>query len=367
MKTQAKSYRYQLPKKAIKTNCPACGHKHRKTLSCYIDTQTGKTLPYFYGRCDRESNCGYHLSPYQKGPTGLSYADEVYQRRKEEINHIAGYKPQKTIFHQNKPVSKRPVYCIPDPVFMQSLGHYDRNQFAQLLIHKFGEKKAKEVLQRFQIGTSALWPGACVFWYIDEQGRKRGGQIKLFDSNWHTVKYIDREGKKQSKTSWVHSALIRRYKRQERLLPVWLTEYEQNAERSPCLFGLPQLSYEPVEKPVGIVEAPKTAIICTIYIPDFIWMAVGALSFLNSERLAPLNNRKIMLFPDLNAFENWNRRAELLRAKGFQIEMSDLLERKSTIEQKKQGLDMADFLLLPQCEMVTNKPPKDTRPIINNN
>ncbi|MFD2937623.1 PG0870-related protein [Spirosoma flavum] len=49
------------------TRSAISGPKHRKTLSRYVDTQTGEPLPGKYGRCDQESNCGYHLKPYYKG------------------------------------------------------------------------------------------------------------------------------------------------------------------------------------------------------------------------------------------------------------------------------------------------------------
>lgn len=354
---QVNSYRYQLPKKAIKSDCPQCGPRHRNTLSRYVDTRTGELLPESYGRCDRESNCGYSLSPYQKTASGLSYADEVYQQWKEN-NPM---QPQTNTLSKTVPRKEtllRPVCCIPDALFSQSLSHFDQNQFAQLLSQQFGQSKADELLQRFLIGTSARWPGACVFWYIDEQGRKRGGQIKLFGPDWHTANYIDHEGQKRSKTSWVHSVLTYRLKKSGTPLPDWLVEYNKNGECSPCLFGLPQLLTAPIDTPIAIVEAPKTAIVCTHYLPDFIWLAVGALSYLNAARLAPIRGRRIMLFPDLNAYDDrvneqgkkvkgWLSRADELQANGFDIEVSGYLEQVASEEQKKKGFDLADFLLIP--------------------
>ena len=276
----------------------------------------------------------------------MSYADEVYQQWKENNPLPARQYTAQIAPRQSEP--PKPVYTIPDEVFIKSLGHYERNQFARLLRTHVGVNVADELLQQFYIGTSSRWPGACVFWYIDEQGRKRGGQIKLFGNDWHTVKY-EREGKQYSKTSWVHSAYARRCDRLNQPRPDWLKEYEEKAERSPCLFGLPQLFTAPIDTPIAIVEAPKTAILCTHYLKGFIWLAVGALSYLNAERLAPLRGRKIILFPDLNAYANWSQRADLLRTKGFQIEVSDLLEQSASNEQKAKGLDLADFLLnLPQ-------------------
>ncbi len=352
------TYRYQFPKKAIKADCPDCSPNHRKTLSRYIDTQTGDALPEPYGRCDRQSNCGFHLSPYHKGPSGISYANEVYERWKEEHNQ------QRTFGHSPKPLpqpyrpltqqptTSAPVCTIPDEVFKQSLSHYERNQFAHLLRQHFGFGVADELLHRFQIGTSGRWPGACVFWYIDERGRKRGGQVKLFDHTFHTVKYIDHNGEKRTKTSWVHAAYKRRCDEQKQPYPAWLTAYldERNdVQKSPCLFGLPQLLTASVDQPVAIVEAPKTAVLCTPYFPDFIWLAVGALSYLNAERLAPLRGRNVVLFPDLSkdgsALRRWSQTADQLRPQGFNITTSDYFEQRATDEERANGLDIADYLL----------------------
>ena len=379
--------------KGSKHPCPGCNKP--KQFTRYIDTRTGELIPDQYGICNKLNKCGYHLSPYHKGQSGRSFADEVYQQHKkpaipkpwfkvagkwkrsgltregvisglqnaligasiEQAETVARY-----IYNSPEPIRSQKaalpakVCSIPDEVFCQSIGHYDKNQFARLLSEQFGQTAASKLLQRFHIGTSARWPGACVFWYIDEQNRKRGGQIKLFGNDWHTVKYTDDQGQRKSKTSWVHSALTYRLKKSGVSLPEWLTDYNRHGERSPCLFGLPQLLTAPVDWPVAIVESPKTAIICTHFMPDFIWLAVGALSYLNPERLTAVRGRKIILYPDLNAYydrvnehgqtlKGWESREDDLRANGLDVEVSDFLERIATDEQKTKGLDLADFLL----------------------
>ncbi|GAB3795006.1 DUF6371 domain-containing protein [Spirosoma humi] len=360
-------------------------------MSRYVDTLTNEPLPEIYGRCDRESNCGYHLNPYKKGPSGLSYHDEVKARTNpgpiprdwfsvaarqkykgaskqeiikgllqtenatfEQAERVAAFlfdKPDATPVRA-APGSVGTVFAIPDEVLKQSLGHYDRNQFAWLLRRHFGRNVADELLERFNIGTSGRWPGACVFWYIDEFQRIRGGQIKLFDETFHTVTYVVKDGEKRSRTTWVHSSFAQRCHEQKLPYPAWLTAYldERNdVQKSPCLFGLPQLLTAPSDKPVAIVEAPKTAVIATPYFPGFVWLAVGALSYLNAERLAPVRNRKIELFPDLSkdgsAFDRWNRVAGELLAQGFNITVSTYLEDNATEPERAAGADLADFLL----------------------
>lgn len=285
------------------------------------------------------NNCGYHLSPYAKTATGLSYADEVYLSAKTYTPFSTRLGPARTA------LAPKPVHILPDEIFATSLSHYEQNNFARLLRQHFGLGVANDLLRRFCVGTSNHWQGACVFWYIDEQGRKRGGQIKLFGPDWHTVKFTNSEGEKHSRITWVHKALIRRYVQRKEPVPDWLRRYHEGAERSPCLFGLPQLKEAPATKPVAIVEAPKTAILATPYFPDFIWLAAGAKSYLNAERLKPVRSRRIVLVPDLDAFQNWKNIAASLAAEGYNVEVKDYLQRHSTHVQKQAGYDLADFLI----------------------
>jgi hypothetical protein len=350
-------HRYQLAPyrgPASRTTCPACGKA--KTFVPYLDSKTGERLPEPYGRCNREANCGHHLSPYHVGPSEISYADDVRQRehtgwqgQRASMMPKRMFPVSQSLGRGNKETSKTALN-IPEEVFTASLGHYDRNQFARLLRGHFGMGVAGELLARFQVGTSsALWQGATVFWYIDEQDRKRGGQVVLFDEDGHTARKVRPYGKELRCTSWVHTALSVQCERKGQPHPEWLTTYNEQAEKSPCMFGLPQLRTAPPTQPVAVVEAPKTAVLCTPYFPQFVWLAVGALSYLNADRMAPLRGRNVVMFPDLSegskAFADWSRRAEQLRREGFSVTVSDYLETRATDEQRAAGYDLADFLL----------------------
>jgi hypothetical protein len=344
------TYRYQLRPyagPASRGTCPGCGQK--RTLAPYLDTRTREVLPAEYGRCNREEACGYHRSPYHIEADGLSYKERVYQLSAVPAS-AAVARPStrgRRALAQQVPAPSMPT--IPAHLLEQSMSHYESNRFARLLQTHFGADVAEQLLQRFQIGTSAHWKGACVFWLVDELQRVRGGQVVQFDAQGHTVKVPQPDGSTKRRTGWVHSALATRYQRQGQEPPAWLSAYIEHASKSPCLFGLPQLVTAPAAQPVAIVEAPKTAVLCTPYFPAFTWLAVGALSYLNAARLEPLRGRGIVLFPDASesgrAFTEWSTRAEELRRAGFQVEVSDLLERGATPEQKQQGTDLADLLL----------------------
>lgn len=344
--------RYRFPKKSIKTDCPECGHKYRKTLSRYVDTQTGQPLPTLYGRCDRSDKCGYHLSPYEKSASGLSYANDIYQSWK--FNNPGSSRSSQSISQSRTRTISEPIYTIPNDVFLKSLSHYDRNNFAQLMKTCFGPDITDTLIARFQIGTMHHWSGGCVFWLIDEKLRVRSGQAVLFDSEGKTVKHIRSDGTRNRYARNIHVVMQQAYRKSNRIVPYWLTDFSTNAPKWPTPFGLHQLVDAPLDQPIAIVESAKTAVLCSAYFPEFTWLAIGSLSYLTVDRLFALKNRSITLYPDLSepptgklsAYEQWNYKAAQLQRMGFRVTVSDLLERSpATGEQRRNGYDLADYLL----------------------
>jgi hypothetical protein len=344
----SRTYRYQFEKYAGKKTrhvCPECGKAGEFTR--YVDTRIGELLPENFGKCNRSDKCTYHLSPYHKGTAGFSYADEVYRR--ERGDKTQGFHPKQ--FVRKAPVAPPVLHTIPRELLTRSCSStlYPRNVFARLLLERFGVGVGRDLLSRFQIGTSHYWPGSCVFWVIDERDRVRGGQVVLFDVNGHTARRPQPDGTLKRCTSWVHTALATQYDRQKQPRPEWLTAYAEHGEKFPSLFGLPQLRHAAPDQPVALVEAPKTAVLCAGYFRELIWMAVGGLDYLTAERLGSIKGRSIILYPDLSeggtAFRNWSEKAESLRQLGFTIVVSDYSEQRATAEQRAAKMDLADFLL----------------------
>lgn len=90
--------------------------------------------------------------------------------------------------------------------------------------------------------------------------------------------------------NWVHSVLK---------LP------EFNLQQ--CFFGEHLLRGN--TKPIAIVESEKTAIMASVYLPQFVWIAAGSKDGLNAEKRKVLAGRNVALFPDLNGFKNWQAKA----------------------------------------------------------
>ncbi|GAB6395241.1 MAG: hypothetical protein MdMp024_1553 [Bacteroidales bacterium] len=215
----------------------------------------------------------------------------------------------------------------------RTLRSYDRNNFVLWLRDEVGADAANEVLRRYRVGTAK--DGGTIFWQIDGEGIIRAGKIMLYDrQTGHRIKdKVDG----QYPITWVHSILK-------------LPDYNLRQ----CLFGLHLLNDSTA--PVAIAEAEKTALVASIYMPEYVWMATGGKQNfgLIEEAAGQLQGRKVILFPDLGATADWEAKANELRSKyKLDISVYKYLERIATEQERADGLDIADYLL-------RNAPPKAT-------
>ena len=186
------------------------------------------------------------------------------------------------------------------------------------------EEQMLRAADRYHLGRSR--DGGVIFWQTDQAGIVRDGKIMYYREDCHRDK--------QRHPSWV-SARMKAYYGYDGDLPV---------ER--CLFGLHLLHSATT---VAVVEAEKTAVIMSEWYPQYLWLASGGLSMLTAEKLLPLRDRRVILFPDTDpdgkAFAHWQQTArEASRHTLFPIYVSPLLERHATLEQKAAKIDIVDFL-----------------------
>lgn len=332
-------HRYIFEKGSKKHRCPNCD---KKRFVRYIDTQTGEYLPEQYGRCDRESKCGYFLNPYKDG-----YAKAIWE---QEQGNKTDWKPQQPK-RIKKPVNKPKRAFIPVEVFNRTRAGYEQNTFIQNLLTRvafpFEVQDIEKVISLYHLGTvqNGYRKGANTFPFIDVQGNIRAVQVKQFDEQNHTTG-----------TDFLHSIIEKHHARNNEPLPEWLEAYNNNETKVSCLFGEHLLSKYPYN-PVALVEAPKTAIYGTLYFgfpeqpTNLLWLAVYNLSSLNLNKCKALKGRNVYLFPDLSkdgkAFELWSNKATEIqkRLQGTYFHVSDLLEQLAPQQDKEQGKDIADYLI----------------------
>lgn len=137
--------------------------------------------------------------------------------------------------------SPKPTSFIAADTVAQTLHGYDRNNLFLFLKSKFGPDDAERMMREYCIGTSKHWPGACVFWQTDINGRVRTGKVMLYDAE---------SGKRVkdpfNHVSWAHSLMK-------------LPDYNLRQ----CFFGEHLLPMNR-GKPVALVESEKTALIASL-------------------------------------------------------------------------------------------------------
>jgi hypothetical protein len=293
--------------------CPACG---KKEFKLYRNNGTGEYLSDEVGKCNRIVKCNYHYTP-----------KAYFQDNKIEFSNYKSH-------IQKHDESPQKVDFISYDLFEKSLNY--PNHFITYLKSLFGDSVAQKYQNRFFVGSSKHWRGATIFWQIDASQNIRTGKIILFNPT--TGKRIKEPF---SHISWVHSVL----KNQNIISDFHLKQ---------CLFGEHQLSNEPADKMIGIVESEKTAILASILLPDFIWLATGSLTNFNENHCQVLAQRSLMVYPDLGQadrqgltpFDKWQIQSRKLKNKlGCKILVSDLLEQNATNEEREKGLDIADYLI----------------------
>lgn len=286
-------YRYILDKGSKKHRCPGCS---KKRFVRYIDRNKDEYLPEKYGRCDREVNCGYFLSPYDND---LSINDSGWKQEPQQ--------------------EQRQPDFIPYEIFKASRKGYQKNKFIQYLLTLFDDTTVTELISKYHIGISKYWPGSTVFWQIDIYGYIRTGKVMLYDNEGHRVK------EPFNHITWVHSLMYDDY------------------ELDQCLYG-EHLLTDDKSVPVAIVESEKTAIIASVYFPKYTWLASGAKHNLKPEKCKSLIGRNVTLFPDLGAYKDWQQKAGEL-SYFCNINTSDLLENIAESNDKQAGYDLADYLI----------------------
>jgi hypothetical protein len=319
-------FQYRLDPSSKKHLCPSCGE--RKFVR-FIDRQTGYNLPLEYGRCDREDNCGYFKIPKDMLRRSFSNKTLIQQPINGRVNAMS---------HKS---------YIPGSILDQTCIDWQESSFVKNLMERIpypvSFNNIRKVSALYRVGSvkNGYRKGAVTFPYIDNKDNVHAIQVKQFDNANHTTA-----------TDALHSIIEKYYRQKNTDLPKWLKNYLKNEKKFTCLFGEHLLKNYPTN-PIALVEAPKTAIIASLYfgLPDnqknFLWLAVYNKSSLNAKRAWPLKGRKVVLFPDIAAYHEWEQKSGNIGSiiSSIDIKTSDFLETRATELEKRLGLDLADYLI----------------------
>lgn len=296
-------YRYQLARyagKASRLTCPNCERPH--CFSPYVN-EAGEILDPTVGRCDHEGSCGYHKTPAE-------YFQEHPEQRQPD-------------WRWQRPVQQSPKLCfIPDDIVRRSVRTNYDSTLVTFLRTLFPPETITRLITDYCLGVTR--DRSAIFFQLDIQGRCRGGKIIQYNpQTGHRIK----DAAAKIPVDWIHPRL-----KAQGILPASWTMTQ-------CLFGEHLLQQHP-NATVVLVEAEKTAIIGSGFVPEFVWVATGGRSGLNA-KVDILEGRQILVFPDVDAYDYWKEK--LSEHPRLQCYISDYLQRIATPDHS--SADIADYLV----------------------
>lgn len=287
------------------STCPACSH-NRKPIN-------QKKRCFSWNRTKEVGHC-YHC--------GSSF---VEFKESEKLNLSTPKYLNNSTTQQLNNSTPKPIYSINSTYLIQSLGL--ESNLGDFLKSNFTEEEINEIMEKYRLGMTK--DRGVIYWYIDKENRIRSGKIMQYDST--TGKRLKTPS---THISWVHTIM-----KNQNLMPE-----DWNFTR--CLFGEHLLKEYPKAN-VCLVESEKTAVIASVYMPNEIWVATGGKEMFNEAVCEVLKGRKVVIFPDLGATQQWREKAiEISKNIGCKMIISEKLEELANQEQKEQGLDIADYLLM---------------------
>ena len=191
--------------------------------------------------------------------------------------------------------------------------------FSDFILNICNKKLSKDFINYYDIRgvKEGYLQDAVCFPFIDFNGNFLTAQIIKYENTGKRIKTAFSQ-------NWYHS-----YKPIINKIAKENDAFKVNVR---CFFGENYLPYS--NNIIGIVEAPKTAVILKEVYPNIDWIATAGEQALFNKDLSILENRKVVIFPDAHTTK-WTEFAE---KKGWGV--FDLLN----IEGVKEGSDIADHI-----------------------
>jgi len=272
-----------------------------------------KGYPDHFGYCH---SCGYvNLPPiHYKDDKGLEY---VWNDNEKRYDLIDGHMSDNVVLQLSvnsvgqcqtliENVEKEPKY-IDKSLVLRFNSNRPENNLLSYIRRTYGNLKTEYVKQKYYIGTSK--DGGTIFWNINKDQKVQKAKVS----------YYTLEGKRTDK---------------------FKVPFKNVDGYFGCLFGEHLISEkENIDKKIVLVESEKTAIICALHIPEYVWLAYGGINGLTDAKIGVLRGRKIILVPDLseNAVNIMNDKLPYLKSLGIEAKVWDMRNGKSDDQLKNEG------------------------------
>lgn len=295
--------------------------RHRvKLCPCGKDNKDGKFVPYV-----GFENKGYCHS-----------CGETFLPKLPKFDNWNNSQP--TRLTKPKVQQQKPIDFIPDTIFKEQLingSHlYNENHFIQWLGNAqrgefaFDDKTISYLIESYFIANSSKYKGWVLFPYIDINGKIR--DVKAIDYNPTTGKRIaTKNGDSQNRCFFIGKQISN----------------NPDAKTDRSFFGEHLLKGN--NKLVRIFESEATAIYSASYFPESVCIATGGnngCKWTEKDKCLVLQGRTVILYPDIDAHESWEHKAEILRGYGITVQVSTLIKEKALKFAEQNGIDFCELL-----------------------
>ncbi|MEG2494968.1 MAG: DUF6371 domain-containing protein [Mucinivorans sp.] len=332
--------------------CPGCG---KPKFTVYVRTDTGDCIDPSVGRCERIHSCGYHLTPAQYFKENNIYSKNNKTMKNEQpILDLSQKAPEKQELWDatmEQSANQIPMGCIDESKLRKfrygnSEPDYYTNALFVSLCSVFGYEKTMEAFKLYDIHTTTRYLvdrlSGSAFFYRDENSNLT--QVKECAYNPNTGRRC-----KDGDEVFVRGRGGTYEARADGNKILHTEKYIMGDDFTPkqTLFGAHLLKLFP-NKPRAGVESEKSALICSICDPSYVWLATGGMSSkINAfEVYDQLRSSDVTLFPDLGAMREWEVAAAKMSMAQVNVKIFDLSKAPFVAaEDINKGLDIADYFI----------------------
>ena len=271
-----------------------------------------KHLPDIYGYCHSCGVANFPPSLY-KDEKGEEYIWNNIKDCFEPIVSHLYYKNVLQTYHNNviqrdtdvATSNNEPKY-IQKGLVLRFFDHKPENNLLQYLRNTYGNIKVDVISKMYYIGTSK--DGGTVFWNINQKQKVQKAKVS----------YYNPDGRRTSH---------------------FKVPYKNEDGYYTCLFGEHLIDDLNKSTPIILVESEKTSLVCSIHLPNYIWLSYGGINGLTENKLDVLIGHKVILVPDMseNAVAIMNKKIPHLMELGIDAHVWDMTNGKSDEQLKLDG------------------------------
>lgn len=279
------------------------------TPCCKRNNKDGKFVnfvdqPNTYGYCH---SCGKSVFPpsLYKNSNNELYTWNNNIERFEKLNSIEQLNNQSINLYYKESLRKSSTKkkYIETKIVEQTLNSQIENNLLKYMRANYPKTKVDEAKRRYFIGTYS--DGGTCFWEINKENNVQKLKVSYYNLN----------GKRTDK-----------YK----------VPYKNEDGYYSSLFGGHLISKN---KPIILVESEKTAIISSILLPKYTWLAYSGVNGLTNDKCLPLVGHSIIILPDMseNAVQIMKKKIVILEQMKISVKVWDMTNGKTDKQLKKDG------------------------------